>query len=133
MFRNLVVPLKQGLPSGPLVSLAQGVAASGARVHLVTLVMFDTPDPELERIREAETWLKGLAATLRGDLEVTVEAGVGAIAVAPTIATIAESRNAELVVIGLGKRTRVGKALVGSDAQRILLSVPCPVLVTRLD
>jgi nucleotide-binding universal stress UspA family protein len=45
---------------------------------------------------------------------------------------IAERVGADLVVIGLAKRTRVGKALLGSDAQRVLLSAACPVLSLRL-
>lgn len=36
--------------------------------------------------------------------------------------------DAELVVIGLRRRTAVGKFLMGSTAQRVLLEAPCPVL-----
>ncbi len=35
---------------------------------------------------------------------------------------------AELLVIGLKRRSAVGKLLMGSAAQRILLDVECPVL-----
>lgn len=39
--------------------------------------------------------------------------------------------DAELIVIGLRRRTPVGKLLLGSNAQRILLDAPCPVLAVR--
>ena len=44
---------------------------------------------------------------------------------------VAESSHAELIVIGLRRRTPVGKLLLGSNAQRILLDSPCPVLAVK--
>ena len=42
-----------------------------------------------------------------------------------------EQHQADLVVIGLRRRTAVGKLLMGSTAQRILLDAPCPVLAVK--
>ena len=38
---------------------------------------------------------------------------------------------AELCVIGIRRRTAVGKALLGSNAHRILMDAPCPVLAVK--
>ncbi|HEY3530874.1 MAG TPA: universal stress protein [Nocardioides sp.] len=46
---------------------------------------------------------------------------------------IAEDSGAELIVIGLRRRTPVGKLILGSNAQRILLDAPCPVLAVKVD
>lgn len=44
---------------------------------------------------------------------------------------VVDEVGAELVVVGLHRRSPVGKALLGSNAQRILLDAPCPVLAVR--
>ncbi len=45
---------------------------------------------------------------------------------------IAEANDAELIVIGLRRRTPVGKLILGSNAQRILLDAHCPVLAVKV-
>jgi nucleotide-binding universal stress UspA family protein len=46
---------------------------------------------------------------------------------------LAESTDAELIVIGLRRRTPVGKLILGSNAQRVLLDARCPVLAVKPD
>ena len=48
------------------------------------------------------------------------------------ILAVAEDRRAQLVVIGLRRRSPVGKLLLGSTAQRVLLDAPCPVLAVKV-
>ena len=47
------------------------------------------------------------------------------------ILAVAAERRADLVVIGLRRRTPVGKLLMGSTAQRVLLEATCPVLAVK--
>jgi nucleotide-binding universal stress UspA family protein len=46
---------------------------------------------------------------------------------------VAEEVGAELLVVGIRRRSPVGKALLGSNAQRIILNATCPVLTVRVD
>ena len=44
---------------------------------------------------------------------------------------IAEANTADLIVIGLRRRSPVGKLILGSNAQRILLDAHCAVLAVK--
>ena len=50
---------------------------------------------------------------------------------ADDLVAIAEEASAEMIVIGLRRRTPVGKLIMGSNAQRILLDASCPVLAVK--
>lgn len=50
---------------------------------------------------------------------------------AEAIITMAADSKADLIVIGLRRRSPIGKLLMGSTAQRILLGAGCPVLSVK--
>ncbi|WP_375431988.1 universal stress protein [uncultured Friedmanniella sp.] len=52
---------------------------------------------------------------------------------AEELISTADSRSAEFIVIGLRRRSPVGKLLLGSNAQRVLLDASCPVLAVKAE
>jgi len=52
---------------------------------------------------------------------------------AEDLVAVAEQVKAEFIVIGLRRRSPVGKLILGSNAQRILLDAPCPVLAVKAE
>jgi len=52
---------------------------------------------------------------------------------AEDLIAVAEEVAADFIVIGLRRRTPVGKLILGSNAQRILLDAPCPVLAVKAE
>jgi nucleotide-binding universal stress UspA family protein len=56
-----------------------------------------------------------------------------AIDVADEVLKVADDTDAEMIVVGLHRRSPLGKALMGSTAQKIMLGANCPVLSVRPD
>jgi nucleotide-binding universal stress UspA family protein len=52
---------------------------------------------------------------------------------AEDLVNVANEVDAQLIVIGLRRRSPVGKLILGSNAQRVLLDAPCPVLAVKAD
>ncbi|MDQ3095431.1 MAG: universal stress protein, partial [Actinomycetota bacterium] len=50
---------------------------------------------------------------------------------AEDLMNVAAEVGADVIVIGLRRRSPVGKLILGSNAQRILLDAPCPVLAVK--
>ncbi len=66
----------------------------------------------------------GVDATVRRDVVPDI---------AQAVLEVARETDATLVVVGIRHRSPVGKALMGSVAQRILLDARCPVLAVKPD
>lgn len=76
------------------------------------------------RLRQAEERLTGA-----GHKVVTHDSGDDDMAQA--LVSRADSLGSDLIVIGLRRRSPVGKLLLGSNAQRVLLEAGCPVLAVK--
>ncbi|MFF8196523.1 universal stress protein [Streptomyces bobili] len=79
-------------------------------------------EPDLAHVRE------DLAAL---GIEFDIRQVLGAGDAAEEIIELAERADVSLVVIGLRRRSAVGKLIMGSAAQRILLGAGCPVLAVK--
>lgn len=52
---------------------------------------------------------------------------------AEDVIQVADEESADLIIIGLRRRSPVGKFLLGSNAQEILLLAKCPVLAVKAE
>lgn len=127
------VGLKPDEDPKPLIDLATSVLVPGSKLHLVSLVRVGTEDDEPARLKATTSWLDEVATPLRAagyEVETSAQVTVGA---GSDIVHAAGELGVDLIVIGLGHRSRVGKALMGSDAQRVLLSADRPVLCAHVN
>lgn len=98
----------------------------------VALTPSDEGGSETLEVRER---LETLAKELRGQtsIDVRTEWSVGPISAARALLALAEEEQPDLIVIGIRRRSPVGKALMGSNSQDVLLRADCPVLAVKAD
>jgi nucleotide-binding universal stress UspA family protein len=83
---------------------------------------------------KTETDLEEIRAELRAaGVEHEVRQLVRGMDPADDLVNVANEVDAEFIVIGLRRRSPVGKLILGSNAQRVLLDAPCPVLAVKAD
>ena len=104
-------------------ALERAVAEANLR-HSGLIVVHTSPEDEV--------------ASLAGELERTgvafeIRQAPDALDPAEELISAAEGSDAEFIVIGLRRRSPVGKLLLGSNAQRVLLDASCPVLAVKAE
>ena len=109
----------------------QQAQALNAEVHLLRSL---ERNPKLQRdtIQQAEQNLNHVKrefATLGLDCDTHVV--ISALSAGEDIVEFAEQNSIDLIVIGVRRRSKVGKLLFGSNAQLIILTAPCPVLTVK--
>ena len=112
---------------------AEEAARTGGKVHVVAFV---EPPRDGTAARSYQQELARIGQQLEGEVpellgrevpwEVHVPAGFSR--PSDAIVNVVERIGADLVVIGMRRRSRVGKAVLGSNAADILLQVDCGVL-----
>ena len=115
-------------------ALARGIEEAKLRGSQVVVVNSHRGGQDFDRSasQRADTEMEKVKATLD-------ESGVGydlrqlvrGFEPAEDLIAIAQDVSAELIVIGLRRRSPVGKLILGSNAQRVLLDSTCPVLAVK--
>ena len=111
-------------------------AAGEARLRNARLVVVNSHRGGREFDRddaiESEAQLEEVRSELReAGVEHEVRQLVRGMDPADDLVNVANEVDAEFIVIGLRRRSPVGKLILGSNAQRVLLDAPCPVLAVK--
>jgi nucleotide-binding universal stress UspA family protein len=113
-------------------------AAAEAKLRSSTMIVVNSNKGGRELEPEEAVRIEEAMAAIREDL---AAAGIGfemrqlvrGMDVAEDLIAVAEESGAEMIVIGLRRRSPVGKLILGSNAQTILLDAPCPVLAVKAE
>jgi nucleotide-binding universal stress UspA family protein len=112
---------------GPKLAMEQAKAFNGS-VFAVSCVMFSEQTLEFQ----TENAKKNLQAVKdlfdREGVACTTELITQSMDPGEALVQFAEAHEIDLVIIGFRSKSRVGKLLLGSTAQYVILNSPCPVL-----
>ena len=118
---TVVISYAPGPEGDAAVAAARTVAAREQRAAIVVCTV-----PTPEAVAQAQAHADEFE---RAEVH-PVEQGQDAV---ETIVDVVERTQARVLVLGLRRRSPVGKLVLGSAAQRLLLDAPCPVLCVKPD
>jgi nucleotide-binding universal stress UspA family protein len=131
-----VVVAHQVSPTGGLV-LEHGAREAKLRgVQLVVVHVVESLDLDVEdanRSGLSEDVRMAVAASGSGGVTWDIQLVTGTDDIAGSVVRVANERDAQVLVIGARRRSPVGKLLLGSTAQSIILDADVPVLVVKAD
>ena len=112
-------------------ALSAGVEEAARRGTDLVVVNATKGDALVDKRYVGETGLVTLRERLAGlDVTADVRQMIGA-DVAQELVRVAREVDADAIVIGLRHRTPVGKMIMGSVAQQVLLDAPCWVIAVK--
>jgi nucleotide-binding universal stress UspA family protein len=112
------------------------LAAEEAKLRGASLVVVNSHrggrEFDSDEAVESESQLERVRDQLKGaGVEHEIRQLVRGMDPAEDLINVASEVAADFIVIGLRRRSPVGKLILGSNAQRILLDAPCPVLAVK--
>jgi len=106
--------------------------AFNAKVYIVTSVA-QSRELEIEDIQKVETGLKALKRSFKSDkIDCEAYAKVSALSPGECLVEFAMENDIDEIFIGVRRRSKVGKLLLGSNAQYVILKANCPVVAVKL-
>jgi len=114
------------------IKLARKYAkAFTADVELVTSMDSGTED-NVQKIRDAEKDLEYAEGLFKKDtIPCKTHLLIRGLSSGEDLVQFAKENNIDLIIVGVRRRSKVGKILLGSTAQFVILKAPCPVLTVK--
>jgi nucleotide-binding universal stress UspA family protein len=128
---TVVLAWAAGGAARPLLDAA--VAEARLRGARLLVVNASAGDRWVDNSLAGEEELAAARATLaESGVRFELRQSVGRWEPAEAVVEAARAAGAQLVVVGVRRRSPVGKLLLGSTAQRVLLDASCPVLAVKV-
>ena len=105
--------------------------AFDAKVYVVRSLA-QSREMKLEDIQKAEQELENIRRSFRDEgMACKTEAIVSSISPGEDLVQFAQENEIDEIIIGVRRRSKVGKLIFGSNAQYIILMAQCPVVTVK--
>ena len=122
------VPTPEGLAAADY-AIEHAHSIGGARVVVVNSGAHGRDsDPKFASAEDLDALTARFAAA---SVELEIRQPVQALSPAEEILSAAAAPDAELIVIGLRRRSPIGKLFLGSSSQQVILDAACPVVAVK--
>lgn len=102
--------------------------ALDAKVDVVTS-MVEAKNSQYDDLRQAELGLEYAKALLEEDnIDCETHLLIRGLSPGEDLVQFAEDNQISEIIVGVRRRSKVGKLLMGSTAQHVILNAPCPVV-----
>lgn len=113
-------------------ALEAAITEARKNAQLLVVINSSRGDALVDKRYAVDEDISGIEERLKREgIEHLVQQPVRGNDAANEVLQAAEQHRADLIVIGLRRRTPVGKLIMGSTAQHILLEAGCPVLAVK--
>lgn len=105
--------------------------AFDAQVYVVRSLA-QSREMKLEDIQKAEQELENIRRSFRDEgIACKTEVIVSSISPGEDLVQFTNEKEIDQIIIGVKRRSKVGKLIFGSNAQYIILQAPCPVVAVK--
>ena len=129
---KILVGYDRSEEAGRALELAlQHAKAFGAKVYVLTSRSKGT-DEEVPDIEKDEENLAKVEKRLQeAGVECETHLMIRGSTPAEDLIEFAEEKHVDEIIVGVAKKSRVGKLIFGSNAQYVILHAPCPVMTVQ--
>lgn len=115
-----------------VLDLAQKHARAFEADIWIMTSMEQGPELKKEDIDKAESKLEKIKASFKAeDIPCEWKSSVSYLSPGEDLVEFAKNNDIDEIIIGVRKKSKVGKLIFGSTAQYVILEAPCPVLAVK--
>ncbi len=119
--------------AGRALDLAMDQAKAFSAETLIVTALEGDPKEQLEQLGESEKVLENAVKQLSdaGLQSETKMLPANALSVGENLVYLAKDEAVDLIIIGVRRKSKVGKLLFGSTVQNVILTSHCPVITVK--